>query len=103
MRARRVPADIAASLAALVSLAVATGLAGMRGHVHPEVVAVALAVVVAGAAKVGGRVAGSTAALISAMSFDFFHTRPYLSLKVENTTDLLVMVMLLCVGLVVSL
>jgi K+-sensing histidine kinase KdpD len=99
----RVPADVAGSLAALASLAVATGLTGVRGHVHPEVVAVALAVVVAAAARVGGRVAGSTAALVSALSFDFFHTRPYLSLKIDNTTDLLVMVLLLVVGLVVTL
>jgi K+-sensing histidine kinase KdpD len=98
----RVNADVVASLSALLSLAVAAALVGVRDQVHPEVTAVALAAVVAVAGRFGGRVAGVTSALVAALSFDFFHTRPYLSLKIENTTDVLVTVLLCVVGLIVG-
>jgi hypothetical protein len=98
----RVPPDLAATIAAHISLGVAAALTGVRSEVHPEVVAVALAVIVAVAGQLGGRASGVTAALVAAASFDFFHTRPYLSLKIEDVTDILVTVLLLAVGLVVG-
>jgi hypothetical protein len=61
----RVPPDLAATIAALISLGVAAALTGVRSEVHPEVVAVALAVIVAVAGQLGGRASGVTAALVA--------------------------------------
>jgi hypothetical protein len=38
-------------------------------------------------AFVGGRIAGIVAALAAALCFDFFFTRPYLSLRIANGSD----------------
>jgi K+-sensing histidine kinase KdpD len=66
-----------------------------------NVVLVFVLVVVAGAA-VGTRVSGALTALIAAMSYDFFFTRPYQSLKIENANDLGTTLLLLAIGLIVA-
>ncbi len=47
-----------------------------------------LVVVVVSAAACGGWTSGAVAALIRAMSYDFFFTRPYESLKIDRGVDL---------------
>ena len=92
-------ADLAVSIGAFAAFGVAAGMVGLRGVLRPEVPAVALAGVVAITARAGGRTAGTVAAVMSALSFDFFHTEPYLSLKISDPSDLLVTVLLLVLGL----
>ena len=92
-------ADLAVSIGGFAAFGVAAGMVGLRSVLRPEVTAVALAAVVALAARVGGRAAGTTTALMAALSFDFFHTEPYLSLKMSDPSDLVVMVLLLALGL----
>ena len=92
-------AELAVSIGGLSAFAVASGMVALRGVLRPEVTAVALALVVAMAARAGGQAAGASAALMSALSFDFFHTEPYLSLKISDPSDLLVTVLLLALGL----
>ena len=94
--------DVAAALAPLITFAVAGALVGVRGEVRPEVVALALALTVVGGGWWGGRLGGITSALMAALSFDFMHTRPYLSLKIADGSDVLVTVLLLVVGLAVG-
>jgi hypothetical protein len=93
---------LAVSLALLATLAVAAAMVGVRGEVDPAVTALVLAATVAGCARAGGRAAGVGSALMAAAAFDFFHTRPYLSLKVAGGDDVLVTLLLLVVGLVVG-
>jgi hypothetical protein len=93
---------VAAALGPLVTFGVAAALVGVRGEVRPEVIAVALAATVALCGRFGGRQGGVAAALMAATSFDFLHTKPYMSLKIANGSDILVTVLLLGVGLVVG-
>jgi hypothetical protein len=53
-------------------------------------------------ALVGGRLAGAASAVIAAMSFDFFHTMPYNSLKMSNGDDIQTTLILLGNGVVVG-
>ena len=95
-------ATIAVPLVSLATLGIAGLLVSVRGEVHPEVTALVLATTVALGARIGGRAAGIASSLIAALSFDFFHTRPYLSLKINDGNDVLATVLLLAVGLVVG-
>ena len=91
---------LAVSLGGMVALVVAGLLVPFRTAIDNANVALVLAVVVVAAAGWGGRLAGGTTALLAAVAFDVFHTRPYGSLKVANGDDLLAGVLLLVVGLV---
>src|SRR5450432_2766122 len=51
-------------------------------------VALVFVIVVVVAAAEGGRAAGIVAAVVSTLSFDFFFTRPFQSLKIDNGDDL---------------
>lgn len=66
-----------------------------------NVVLVFVLVVVFGAA-VGTRWSGALGAVVAAMSYDFFFTRPYQSLKIDNANDLETTLLLLAIGLVVA-
>jgi hypothetical protein len=66
-----------------------------------NVVLVFVLVVVAGAA-VGTRASGALTAVISAMSYDFFFTRPYQSLKINDANDVETTLLLLAIGLIVA-
>jgi hypothetical protein len=77
-------------------------LVGVRAHIQNANVALILVVVVVVAAAIGGRAAGATAAVVSALSFDFFHTRPYLGLTIDTADDVETTLLLLVVGLLVG-
>jgi hypothetical protein len=66
-----------------------------------NVVLVYVLVVVFGAA-VGTRWSGALSAVVAAMSYDFFFTRPYQSLKIDNANDLETTLLLLAIGLIVA-
>jgi K+-sensing histidine kinase KdpD len=66
-----------------------------------NVVLVFVLVVVCGAA-VGTRWSGALTAVVAAMSYDFFFTRPYQSLKIDNANDLETTLLLLAIGLIVA-
>jgi NhaP-type Na+/H+ or K+/H+ antiporter len=66
-----------------------------------NVVLVYVLVVVLGAA-VGTRWSGALTAVVAAMSYDFFFTRPYQSLKIDNANDFETTLLLLAIGLIVA-
>jgi K+-sensing histidine kinase KdpD len=66
-----------------------------------NVVLVYVLVVVFGAA-VGTRWSGALTAGVAAMSYDFFFTKPYQSLKIDNANDVETTLLLLAIGLVVA-
>jgi K+-sensing histidine kinase KdpD len=78
----------------------AAALVAVRGHIANTNVALILAVVVVAAGAVGGRAAGMVAGVTAAASFDFFHTRPYLSLLIHDADDVEMTLLLLILGLV---
>lgn len=83
-------------------MAVAGLLVGVRGEISVADVALALVLPVVLAAEVGGWQSGVIAAVVATMSLDFFHTRPYLSLKIGRVEDLVTCSLLLVVGVVVG-
>jgi hypothetical protein len=87
---------------ALGPIVVASLLVPVREHIASANTALVFVVVVVLAAALGGRWTAITAAIVSAMSFDFFLTRPYGSLKIDDTDDIIATVLLLAVGLIVG-
>ena len=65
-------------------------------------IALVFVIVVVIAAAEGGRVAGVVAAVVSTLSFDFFFTRPFQSLKIDNADDIGTAVLLLVISLIVA-
>lgn len=65
-------------------------------------IALVFVIVVILAAAAGGRLAGALAAVVSTMTYDFFFTRPYQSLKIERAEDIGTAVLLLAIGLLVA-
>ena len=106
--ARRTPApnDLARAagltIAAFGPLVVAGLLVPFRDDLASANVVLVFVLVVVFGAAVGTRWSGALAAVVAAMSYDFFFTRPYQSLKIENADDLETTILLLVIGLVVA-
>lgn len=64
-------------------------------------VALVLVVIVILAAM-GGRRAGVVGAIVSAITYDFFFTTPYQSLKIDRAADIATTVLLLVIGLIAA-
>ena len=90
---------IGAAVGSLGALFTAAALVGVRGDIQNANVALVLVLWVLLGAVTGGRGAGVASALVAAISFDFFHTQPYGSLKIADGNDVLTTVLLLAVGL----
>jgi hypothetical protein len=88
--------------AAMTPIAVAAALVPARDHVGNADIALVLVFVVVGLAAAGGRAAGAISAVTSALSFDFFHTRPYGHFRIESGSDVVTTLLLLAVGLLVG-
>lgn len=84
----------------VLPLLVAVALVPLRDEMINANVALALMVAVVAAAAFGGRLAGAVAAVVSALSYDFFHTRPYLSLRMTSRDDIETTLLLLAAGLI---
>ena len=74
----------------------------LRNTLSSADVALAFVVFVVVVAVAGGREAGAAAALLSALSFDFFFTKPYLHLRIATREDIVTTILLLVVGLTVG-
>jgi K+-sensing histidine kinase KdpD len=91
---------LAAALAGPVLVAAA--LVPVRDDLVSTNTALLLVVVVVAVAATGHRVAAALAALVAAGAFNFFHTQPYYSLRINSGDDLETAVLLLLVGLAVG-
>jgi K+-sensing histidine kinase KdpD len=94
--------DAGVTLGVLAPVVVAALLVGVRDHIQNANVALILVVVVVAAGAIGGRMAGACSAVVSALSFVFFHTQPYLRLTIDTADDIETTGLLLIVGLVVG-
>src|SRR5690349_6177699 len=74
----------------------------LRDHLHNAEMALALVVPVLIAAVVGGRLAAVVSAITAALCFDFFFTKPYLSLRIAGSNDLTSFFVLLVVALIAA-
>jgi K+-sensing histidine kinase KdpD len=98
---RRVPWLLPA-VAVLGPIVVALLLTPWRDRLAAADDALILVVVIVAVATAGYRWAAAVCALASALSFDFFLTRPYGSFRITRTSDLVTELLLLVVGLVVG-
>jgi K+-sensing histidine kinase KdpD len=85
------------------SLLVGVGLSPFRGSLGLENVVIVYLAVVAVAAAVGGRGAGLVSSLSAALSYDFFFTTPYNTLKIDSADQVVTVVLLFAGGLLASL
>jgi hypothetical protein len=98
----RQPTTVGIPFGAVLPIVVAAALVSVRDVVDNTNVALALVVVVVVAAVAGGRSAGAVAAVSAALSFDFFHTQPYLLLTIDSGDDVETTLLLLVVGVLVG-
>jgi K+-sensing histidine kinase KdpD len=92
---------IGAGFAAL-SIGAAAALVPFRSELGQANVALILVLIVVAAAAMGGRVAGAIVAVTASVAFNFFHTKPYLTVRINDARDILTMVLILVVGLSVG-
>jgi K+-sensing histidine kinase KdpD len=93
---------VSSALGSLVAIAAAGVLVSVRGTIDNTNIALVMVVVVVAAAAAGGRTAGAVTAVVATMAFDFFHTKPYLSLTIESADDIETTILLLLIGLLVG-
>ena len=93
---------IGLGIAAFGPLLVAGVLVPFRHDLVGENIALVFVVIVVLAAASGGRTPGAIAAVISAMTYDFFFTRPYQSLKIDRAEDVGTALMLLAISLLIA-
>ena len=91
-------AQLVGALGAITALLLAGLLVLVRGEIGPTNVALLLGIVVAGAAVSGGRTAGVITGVVAAVSYNFFHTLPYRSLRIDDAKDILTVVILVVGG-----
>jgi hypothetical protein len=89
-------------LGALGAIGAAAALVPVREQLGPANAALVLVLFVLVGAVTGGRRAGFFVAVVAAISFDFFHTRPYGSLKIADGKDILTLVLLVAVGMIIG-
>jgi hypothetical protein len=94
--------EITVPLAGLLPILVAILLVPLRADLVTTNLALILVVAVVVGAAFAGRAGGALAAVMAAISFDFFLTRPYLSLHIESADDIETALLLLVVGLIVG-
>jgi K+-sensing histidine kinase KdpD len=98
----RANSQLMTAIGGIAPVVVAAVLVVVRDHVLNANLALVLMAVVVLIALAGGRAAGALAALTATLSFDFFLTRPYLTLRMTSQDDIETAGILLVVGVVVG-
>ena len=88
----------AACLLSLLTIVGAAALVPLRGTLGPANVALLLTALVVLAGLVGGRLAGGLAGVLAALSFNFFHSKPYLTLRVSDVHDVVTICLIAAIG-----
>lgn len=96
------PATIAYAVGGLAPIGVAAALVGVRGRIDATNVALVLVFVVVVTAAFGGRGPAAFSAVLAAISFEFFFTRPFNSLRINRGDDVVTTLILLAIGLSVG-
>jgi hypothetical protein len=93
---------VAYAIGGLLPIVVAAVMVGVRGEVDTTNVALVLVLIVVGTAAFGGRGPAALSAVITALSYEFFFTRPFESLRISSADDLETTLILLAIGLAVG-
>jgi K+-sensing histidine kinase KdpD len=92
---------VASGFAAL-AVGTAAALVPLRTTLGQANIALILVTVVVVGASIGGRIAGALVAVMASISFNFFHTRPYLTVRIDDAKDMLTAALILVVGVAVG-
>jgi len=87
---------------AALAIGVAAALVPVRTELGGANVALLLVMIVVAAATVGGRVAGVVTGLSAAVAFNFFHTKPYLTVRVDAFKDIVTIGLIVIIGFAVG-
>jgi hypothetical protein len=93
---------IAYAIGGLLPIAAAAAMVGVRGEIDATNVALVLVLIVVATAAFGGRGPAALSAVIAALSYEFFFTRPFESLRIDRVDDLETTLILLAIGLTVG-
>ena len=93
--------SIALAIGPIAAILVAGVASGVRSQVGSTNVALVLTCVVV-AASMAGRAPGVVTALTAALSYNFFHTAPYKSLRINDAKDVVTVLLLVVIGLITS-
>jgi K+-sensing histidine kinase KdpD len=85
------------------SIVVGVLLSPFRGEIGLENVVIVYLAVVATTAAVGGRGAGLLSSLSAALSYNWFFTTPYYTLRIDSVRQVVTVVLLFAAGLLASL
>ncbi|MGZ6973335.1 MAG: DUF4118 domain-containing protein [Acidimicrobiia bacterium] len=96
------PSTIAYAIGGLLPIAVAGAIVGLRSEIDTTNVALVLVLCVVGTAAFGGRGPAALSAVIAAVSYEFFFTKPYYSLRINSADDVETTLILLAIGLSVG-
>ena len=96
------PSPIVYAIGGLVPIVIAAALVGVRGEIASTNVALLLVLVVVATAAFGGRGPAALSAVVAAISYDFFFTRPFNSLRIDRADDVETTLILLAIALVVG-
>jgi K+-sensing histidine kinase KdpD len=86
----------------VAAIAVGGLLVPVRDVIGNTNAALVLVVVIVAAAALGGRLAGAMTAAAACLSFNFFHTQPYYTLRVHSDNDIWTIALLFVIGLAVG-
>jgi hypothetical protein len=92
----------AASAGAGLAILLGAVMVPVRASFGAANAALVLTLLVVVAAVVGGRFAGGVTGVVAALSFNFFFTRPYLTMRVNDGRDVATIVLIVAIGLVVG-
>lgn len=93
--------SIALATGPIAAIFIAGVASGVRSQVGSTNVALVLTCVVV-AASMAGRAPGVVTALAAALSYNFFHTAPYKSLRMNDAKDVVTVLLLVAIGLITS-
>lgn len=96
------PSPITYAVGGLLPIAIAAAMVGLRSEVAATNAALVLVFVVVGTAAFGGRGPAALSAVIAAVSYEFFFTKPYNSLRIDSADDVETTLILLAIGLAVG-
>jgi hypothetical protein len=91
-----------AAVGLTTSLLLGVLLEPVRGRVGLENVAICYLGIVAVCAAIGGRTAGLWTAVSAALSYNFFFTTPYRTLRIDNAEQVVTVLLLLATGLLAA-
>jgi K+-sensing histidine kinase KdpD len=95
-------AAVAYAVGGLAPVVVAGAMVGVRGEVDTTNVALVLVLIVVATAAFGGRGPAAVSAVLAAVSYEFFFTRPFESLRINSADDVETTLILLAIGLSVG-